>query len=89
MLSGNPLKVSRCRCSFFDLGLLLAPDLAEFWGYLYDDGFRCRRLSNARFKKWKSYAGIAFRGVRLCRSQRGLERLVLHRPGLGVTDGIA
>lgn len=88
MVSSNPLKVSRCHCPFFDPGLLSAPDVMEEWRYLYSDGFRRRRFSYAHCSRWNSYAGIALRRAGLCRSRRGLVRLVLHRPGVGVTDGI-
>ena len=42
MLSGNPLKVSRCRGPLRNPGLLSAPELVELWGRLYDDGLRLR-----------------------------------------------
>lgn len=89
MLSGNPFKVSRCRCPFRDPGLLSALGLVGLWRSLYDDSFRLRRLFYAHDSHWNSYARFMGRRARSCGSQRRRVSLLLHRPRVGVRDGIA
>lgn len=89
MLSGNLLKDSRCRCPFRDPGLVPAAGLVALWGCPGGDSLRFRRLFYAHHSHWNIDERITGRRPLFCRGRRVRVRLVLHRSGVGVTNGNA